>query len=78
MCTMNSLATTTTNVTNKPQGQWGKENHKEPVRKIRAALEFDFPQLFILSTPDRGVGLTISYPQHVTLQSQHCRNIIET
>ena len=58
------------------------ENHKEPVRKIWAASEFDFPLLFILSTPERGAGLTINYPvpnpEHVTLHSQDCRNIIET
>jgi hypothetical protein len=69
-------------VINEHQGQWGTENYKEPVRKIWAALEFNFPLLFILTTPERGAGLTINYPvpnpEHVKLHSQDCRNITET
>jgi len=67
------------------QGQWSTEKHKEPVRKIRAAFEFNFPLLFILSTPQRGAGLTINYPvpnpEHATLQSstsEHEWNLTKT
>ena len=67
------------------QGQWGTEKHKEPVQKIWAAFEFNFPLLFILSTPQRGAGMTINYPvpnpEHATLQSstsEHEWNLTKT
>ena len=50
----------------------GYGNHEEPVRKIWAAFEFNFPLLFILNIPLRGAVLTINYPvpnpEHATSQ----------